>query len=197
MNKEILKYLSKLFGIENNNIDSKTENFMINLCANFEDKIYDEHTKRHDDLMESLNGIFDKLKNATDKEKEELNKQADQVIYEIFSLGYERVFIIAWLVGRNEIAGFDIDKLKNINYEDETEAQALYMKYRKQIFKPTVRYNFLKQEEDRILEETAQTPEREKELLDEHEKIYKEYRSIEYQYYFLAGFLLAKKDKKL
>ncbi len=69
------------------------------------------------------------------------------------------------------------------------------MKYRKQIFKPTAQYEELKQEEYKILEATLQTPEQEAELLVEHGKIYKKYRSIEYQYYLLTGFLLAKKEE--
>ncbi len=102
MDKEILEYLCSLFSIDSNNIDLKIENFLITLCENFEDNIYNEHSKRYDELMESLFDIFDKSNNAIDdEEKEKLNNQEQQLIYEIFSLGYEQIFIIR-LVSREK-----------------------------------------------------------------------------------------------
>lgn len=171
------------------NINVNDIKFLKKLSIDFEQILY-KKTKRHDELMKELYKVFDKSKNATNKE--ELEKYEQKLEYEIFSIENEQAFIIGFIVSKGTV---DLDKLKSINYEEKKDLQALYMKYRKQIFTPTEEYKLLKKKEDEILEETLKVVKQQGELLEEHDKVYDKYKAIEFYQYSLFGYLLGKQLK--
>lgn len=192
MNKEIINHFREIGIFEEDilkNINVNDIKFLKNISKDFEQTLY-KKTKRYDELMKELCKVFDKYKNATNKE--ELEKQEQQLEYEIFSIAHEQAFIVGFIVSKGTV---NLDKLKNINYEEQKDLQALYMKYRKQIFTPTKEYKLLKEKEDEIMEETLKVVEQQGELLEKHDKIYNEYKAIEFYQYSLFGYFLGKQFK--
>ena len=192
MDNEVINHFRKMGIFEEdilNNINVNDIKFLKELSIDFEQILY-KKTKRHDELMKELYEVFDKSKNATNKE--ELEKYEQQLEYEIFSIAHEQAFIVGVIVSKGTV---DLDKLKNINYEKQKDLQKLYMKYRKQIFTPTEEYKLLKKKEDEILGETLKVVEQQGELLEEYNKVYDKYKAIESFEYSLFGYLLGKQLK--